>query len=70
METNGPDLSRRLRLTVANSRIMGAALGTIMATIITAHITNISAKSTPFQERTFPAAIPMDAPMSALLWAR
>ena len=31
-----------LRLMVANSRIMGAALGTIIAIIITHHIANIS----------------------------
>ncbi|CUV02844.1 hypothetical protein MGWOODY_Clf1167 [hydrothermal vent metagenome] len=46
---------------------MGAALGTIMATIITAHITNISEKSTLLQERTFPTVIPMDISMSELL---
>ena len=38
---------------VAKVRIMGAAVGTIMAVIITAHIRNISRKSTPVQARTW-----------------
>jgi len=67
--TNGRDCSRRLRLTVANSSTMGAALGTIMATIITAHIRYINEKSAPFQDLTLPMAMPIDAPISALPWA-
>jgi ABC-type lipoprotein release transport system permease subunit len=51
-------------LTLAKSRSMGAALGIIIATIITVHITNISEKSTPLQGRTLPMVIPV----SALLW--
>ena len=70
VETKGRDSSRRRRLTVANSRTMGAALGTIMATIITAHIRNIREKSTPLHDLTLPAATFMDIPMPALLWAR
>ena len=67
--TKGRDCSRRLRFTVANNRTIGAALGTIMATIITAHITNISEKSAPLQDLTLPMAMPIDVPISALLWA-
>ena len=67
VETNGRDSSRRLRLTVANNRTMGAALGTIMATIITAHIRYINEKSTPLHALTLPMA--MDIPTPVLLWA-
>ena len=38
------DAPCRRRSMVANSRIVGAALGSIMATIIMLHIANISAK--------------------------
>ena len=48
---------------------MGAALGTIMATIITSHITNIRKKSTPVQDLTLPESMLMDIPMPALFWA-
>src|ERR1044071_6367926 len=37
---NGPCCSRRLRLTLAKVRIMGAAEGVIMAIIISTHIRN------------------------------
>ena len=47
---------------------MGAALGTIMATIITAHMTNMSEKSTLLQGRTLPIVIPMDISISAVPW--
>jgi hypothetical protein len=55
-------------LTLAKSKSIGAALGTIMATIMTAHMTNISEKSTPLQDFTLPIVIPMDISISALLW--
>ncbi len=47
---------------------MGAADGTIMPTIITAHITSIIAKSMPVQGRTPITAAP--SPMPAAIHAR
>ena len=42
---------------------MGAAVGTIMATIITAHIRNIRRKSAPVQTRMSVMFIPMAMPL-------
>ena len=47
VETKGRSCSRRLRLTAANSRIMGAAEGTIIATIMMTHIANMSSWDMP-----------------------
>jgi hypothetical protein len=55
---------------VAKVRIMGAAVGTIMAVIITAHMINMTAKSTAPQGRTWAEAILIPISMESTLMLR
>ncbi len=48
---------------------MGAAVGTIMAIIMTAHITNMDTQSTGLQELMLGMAMAMLVPMLPWLWA-